>query len=214
MFAVTTLTTLDLINLVGSISAIILSILAIALSIAFFIASKNAEKETALSIGKIDNTTGTLNTLSLKMINRLTTAIITPKATDEKISDIIREVKNTGLLEQPDETGTLNKEQIEQLRVDNLIAAFYYAGLTNLALQYHLPATIGGTNEDGYIANLIDQSKTDYNILKTWINATADANQKLNDSPVKHMYDLAITWDEAVKSTREYYAAKENVQAE
>lgn len=184
--------------------------LAIWLSVTFYLNSKNAERNAAISVNKIEEATRTLSNLSLRMINRLTTAIITPKPTDEKLSDILREVKNTGLLVEGEEISGATKAQLEQFRIDNLIAAFYYCGLTNISTQFFLPSTIGDIIGNEGITNIIDQSKNDYDILKSWILGSDKIELKIISSPVKHMYEQAISWDTDIKSTSEYYAAKDS----
>jgi len=143
------------------------------------------------------------------MLNQLTNAITAPKPTDEKISDIIREARTTGLKDTGDgNPAAPTKEQLDQFRVDNLIAAMFYAALSNIVLQDDLPVSIGGTEANVTIAAMVDQSKGDYMTLKNWIQASDQA--KVNNSPVKHMYDYSLGWEGNIKSVREYYAHKEN----
>lgn len=204
------ITTLDLINLIASISSIFLAIIAIVLSLVFFFGNKRTERDMTLSIGEIKNTTATLDKLSLRMLNRVTTALVTRNDSEEKIHEVIREAKKTGLLEAGDDSSDATKEELEQARVDNLIAALYYCGLTNLSSQTFLPTNIGGTENNEWVPNIVDQSKNDYEILKSWIHGSKNYDKKIDRSAVKHMYEIAISWDNEVKTTREYYASKEN----
>ncbi|MGZ6005363.1 MAG: hypothetical protein ACXWLH_04400 [Candidatus Saccharimonadales bacterium] len=202
--------TFDDVNFAVGLFSIFLAIFAIVIAIWFFIEAKKSEQQTSLALKGIDDTTKTLDRLSLKLINRLTTAVTSPRATDEKFSDLLKAITPVANLENTDEvSGKFTKAQIEQFRVDNLIAAYYYCSLANISWQVLLPANISDTETDPTIANIVDGSKQDFGILEQWINGTDNAQEKINASPVANLYSQAAGWGKDVRSVREYYAANE-----
>ena len=94
------------------------------------------------------------------------------------------------------------------MRVDNLIAALYYCGVSNLATQLKLPESIEETESPpgSDTANFVDQSYADFKVLQSWINGTPDIQNKLTKSPVKHLYDNILAISDSVRSSREFYA--------
>ena len=206
------LTTIDIFNLIASISSIILAVVAIVLSLVFYFGSRSAEISARLAVGRIEQTTDTLNSLSMRMLNKVTTAILAPRPLDEKLLEIIQSNTKTGLTEVV-EPKHPTEAQLEQLRIDNLIAALYYSCMTNLAYQAYLPSNIGETTGMKVIADMVDQSKADFGILNTWMLNTENYVQKINDSPVKHMYDKVIELSQGVLSVREHFTMKEALQA-
>lgn len=204
-----TLTTLDIFNLVASISSIILAVLAIVMSVVFYFASKNAEVKTTLALNSLEQATSTINNVSMKLLNKLANYVTSPNQTEQRLVDIISELKSVAPLKSSDEApGNATKAQLDQLRVDNLIAAMFYASISNTSLQTYLPPDIGQLESANIIARLIDQSKQDYFTLKTWVaNSGAD---KLDNSPVKHMYEEALTIEPGIKNTAEVYSSRQN----
>lgn len=205
------LSVLDVVSLVAAIVSIIIALGGVALAITFFLSAKKSEQNQAASVLKIDESTKTLSRLSLKMLDRLTAAVISPRPTDEKISEILKSVNAAGTLNPDEDLGLpTTKKELEQMRVDNLITACFYCGATNIMSQGYLPTSIELTTLDLDTANLIDQSKNDFLILKTWLENTPDVNEKIQNSAVAHLYNLILSIEPNVKSIREYYASKES----
>ncbi len=204
-----TLTTLDVFNLVASISSIILAVLAIVMSVVFYFASKNSEVKTTLALNNLEQATSTINNVSMKLLNKLANYVTSPNQTEQRLVDVISELKSVAPLKSSDEApGNATKAQLDQFRVDNLVAAMFYASISNTSLQTYLPPDIGQLESVNIIARLIDQSKQDYFTLKTWItNSGAD---KLDNSPVKHMYEEALTVEPGIKNTAEVYSSRQN----
>lgn len=84
--------------------------------------------------------------------------------------------------------------------------------MTNIATQFHLPESIGDTAQVPDIANMVDQSKADYDTLRSWLLNTKNIDKKAKASPINHMYKQAISWVDNIKSTRDFFVEKENQQ--
>lgn len=204
---VMTLTTLDTFNLIASIASIILAVVAIVLSVLFYFASKNAEVKTTLALNNLEQATNTINSVSMRLLNKLTNYVISPNQTEQRLIEVISELKTAPLKDTDEAPNNPTKAQLEQFRVDNLIAAMYYASIANSSLQMYLPIDIGQLPDAEVISKAIDQSKQDYFTLKSWINNAGD--DKLNNSPFKHMYDEALTVEPGIRNTAEVYASRQ-----
>lgn len=203
--------TVGVFNLIASIFSIVTGGVALALSIVFYLGGKKAERNSELAMIKIQEVTLSLSSLSMRMLNKVTTAMITPKPTDEKLTDILKAVKEGGQLS-PSTDGDIkmDKTTIEQFRVDNLVAAYYYCTLTNLAYQTMLPQSIGETTGYEIVTSVVDQTRNDSRILKSWIDTTKDIASKISASPVQHLYQTTLTLEDSILSVVEHYATKEN----
>jgi len=203
---------LEAIGLIASIASIALAWVAIKFSLHFYDKSKEAETNTTLAINKIQEATDTLKNISMRLLTRMTTALIESRPVDEKLVEALGGIKSGGQLEDIDESSRPSQadlEQVEQMRIDNLIAALYYCALTNLATQNYLPQTIKETERVPELANILDQSKNDYTLLLQWLNNTLNKDMKINQSPVNNLYQSAISWAPNIKSVRDYYTEKE-----
>lgn len=203
-----TLTTLDVFNLISSITAIVLAVLAIVLSVVFYFASKNAEVKSTIALNDIQQATSTINNVSMKLLNRLTSYVTSPNPAEQQLIEVISNLKTVAPLTEEVSTSGATKAQLDQFRVDNLISSMFYAAVSNTSLQGYLPPDIGQLETVSVIARLVDQGKQDYFTLKSWI-AAAGAD-KLDNSPVKHMYTEALTIEPGIKNTAEVYAARQN----
>jgi hypothetical protein len=113
------LTILDIINLTSSLASLLLSIIAIWLSLYFFIQSKNTEKNVNEALTEIKTHTGTLERLTGKWMERLTRFVTSPQPMDaaaEKLLDTLGTVfrqgnKQIGTVEVTDEQPLLYKEE-------------------------------------------------------------------------------------------------------
>lgn len=201
--------TIELFNLVASIFGIVTGIVALALSLVFFFSAKKAERNTDHAMVEIREATSSISTISMKLLNKLTGALVTPRPNDEKLSEILRVINGDGKLHTTNEPGSgLNKSQIEQLRVDNLITAYYYCTLTNLAYKTMLPHAIEEVPTFQYVANMVNQTKTDCTILQGWLTNTEDNQAKINSSPVRHLYNEVVSLQPSVQSVEEFYINK------
>lgn len=213
MFATTNLT--DDINLAVGIASFIFGIVALLLSIVFFIEAKKAEKNSAVTLEGISKTTTTLDRLSMRMINKLTSAIIEPSQREETLRALLMSASASGGLTSDSEPASgATKAQLEQFRVDNLIAAFYYCALTNISSRFHLPESIAETTDHEAVVRIVDGSASDFFVIQDWLNSTENIQTKINNSPVKALYDRTTPMINEIFNTREHYARRERESAD
>jgi hypothetical protein len=101
------ITGLDIINLVAAVFSVVLSGVAIFLSVSFFLSSKKTEKEVAITLQEIKSQTGLLERLTGKWVDRLTKFATTPQpmdATAEKVLELLPTLfdqgnKKTGMVQ-------------------------------------------------------------------------------------------------------------------
>lgn len=198
--------TVEIFNLIASIFSIVIGVLALFLSIIFFFSAKKSERNSELAMIGIKEATTSLNSLSMKMLNKVTGVLVSPRPNDEKLTDILREISGIGKLKINDEeSSNFTKAQLEQFRVDNLISTYYYCTLTNLAYQTMLPSMIGEVADYQPVANMVNQTKLDCLTLQSWLNNTDNNITKINNSPVKFLYEQLSTLQSSVRSVEEHY---------
>lgn len=207
------MTTVELFNLIASIFGIVTGIVALALSIIFFFSAKKAERNTENAVIELSESTKTISGLSLRMLNKMTGALVSPKDKhEERLYEILKSLTGRGKLED-DQEGDVsstkkNAGMLEQFRVDNLIAAYYYCTLTNLAYKTMLPQTIEEVPLYQPIANMVNQTRNDLKIMEAWLAGTDESEQKIQNSPVRHMYEEAKGLAASAESVEEYYINK------
>jgi hypothetical protein len=160
--------------------------------------------QSRLALNNIEKATRSLDSLSMKLISRLTNYVIAPNSTEQALLDLLS--KNISGAAQLKGTEDLPNNpttaQLNQLRVDNLIAAFYYASVSNVGLQLNLPPDMSHLTSSG-VVNLIDQSKRDAVTLKGWI---LESQALLDSSNLKHLYEEALTLENNLRTVTEFYA--------
>ncbi len=109
---------LDLVNLISSIASLILSIIAIWLSLYFYKESKNNEQNVNNALSEIKIHTATLEKLTGKWLDRLTRFVTSPQPMDaaaEKILETMGKLyqgnNQTGTVETPIEQPLMYKEE-------------------------------------------------------------------------------------------------------
>jgi hypothetical protein len=198
----------EVFNLVASIFSIVTGVVALSLSVVFFLSAKKAETNTNQYMVEIKSATSQLSRLSMRLLDRLTTALVAPRPTEERLVDALRDVSNLKTLSESstDEIDSkTTKAQLEQFRVDNLVTAFYYAATTNITTQGLMPAAPDDSDSYKIYKYGLDQSQSDFKTMSSWILNTDEYEKKLAASPVKHLYDRARAAEVNVKSTEQYY---------
>ncbi len=192
-----TVTQIELFNIFASILSVCLAILAIWLSLTFFIKSKDSEKKVEVSLNKIEDSSNTLQSISMKLINRLTSALTTAKPYEEKLSEIIKSLTSSGGINNSDESSdsSTSRKELEQMRVDNLFSTLYYCAVSNLATSSALSASRDVDSQTiKELGTMLDQTKQDYELILKWINSTPKINEKIESSTNKHLYVSALSW--------------------
>ena len=184
----------EIINLISAIASLILSVLAIWLSLYFYDKSKSSEAKVNLGLEAIKTQTKALQELTGKWMDRLTKYATSAKPADEAtvwMMEIIRSsVSNvSSQLTTPGEERRTIQNLTEQL-VTSYIAIYYYVALTNITSQGYLP-NLSELDENNPIKTIVDSSNADFwwldNILTNMNSADLQA------SPLHHLYIDTIT---------------------
>ncbi|MEO6761477.1 MAG: hypothetical protein ABI220_03825 [Candidatus Saccharimonadales bacterium] len=209
MFASTNLA--DSLNLAIGTASIIFGIVALLLSVVFFFEAKKAEKNSAVTLEGISKTTVTLDRLSMRIINKLTSAIIEPSQREETLRALLMTTNASGGLSSSvlePSTGS-TKAELEQFRVDNLITAYYYCALANISARFNLPVDIAESSSHEAVTRIVDGSASDFGIIQNWLRNTDGIQDKIIHSPVKPLYDMTLPMIDDVFNTLDHYARRE-----
>jgi hypothetical protein len=207
----TNMSFLDYINLVSSLASLILSILAIWLSLYFYTKSKDTEKTVDSALTGIRTQTDSLQKLSSKQLDKYTTYATTPRPPDESWVILARLIETKmgpsvqANSESADQTELLR--QMGQSLVDNYIAVLYYSGMANVAFQRFLPEDIAELEENTSAKAIVDLTNSDFRYVKGWIDEYAA--DSVESSRLKWMYDEAIDFESHVQDTSMTYAARQ-----
>jgi hypothetical protein len=208
-------TIIDIINLISSISSLVLSLLAIWLSLYFYNKSKTTEKDVGQALASIQSQTDALQKLTGRWMDRLTRyATESHPHGEETITQLISFVR-----EYPTQyVAALNisqtNEQIERLTNETItlyIALHYYIAQVNFFTQGHLPKLedFDSTSEGhNLVKNVLDISQSDFQRLSDII-AQID-NGRLQSNGLHDLYQKTETfWKQFVKSSTEAFQSKE-----
>jgi len=182
------------VSLIASATSIILALLAIILSVWFFVLSKKTEKESSSSLTKIETQADSLQKLTGKWMDRLTKYVTTdrPSPLEPAINTmfsqlpqaIIQFITQTQI---PSNKGDLSFT-IEQYHI-TAISLYFYSAQTNYWCQRYLPhAKDFDENNDSHklIRRIIDTSYADFHLIH---NHLLNANQNdLSRSKVYNIY--------------------------
>ena len=192
------------ISLIAAIASLILSIIAIALSLYFYDRGKSTEKSVGVSLAKIEKHGEMLQKLTGKWMDRFTRHATSAKPADETtlvLIEAIRGLTGTGISSQLD--ASVSADNYERELVSSYIAIFYYCALANVISQHHLP-DLEDLDTDNSIQILVDQSHDDYYHMGTILQNIDQA--KVAASPLNHQYTIALGWKDNVKKSTTVYA--------
>ena len=121
-----------------NIAQFFIAMIAIALSVTFFLSAKKAEKEASNALEAIKAQTKTLENITSRQLTRLTKHVTAQKPLDDllKIMETVKGLPESHLDFQ------LREQEIEQLRTASIqvtIGCHYYSAVTNVIAQSLLP---------------------------------------------------------------------------
>ncbi|MBP9738789.1 hypothetical protein KBD20_03810 [Candidatus Saccharibacteria bacterium] len=194
------LSAFDIVNFIAAVFGIVTGIVALTLSVVFFFQAKSAERRSENAMASIKLNTEQLNKLSMRMLDRVTKAIIAPSPTEDKLVDVLKglSIPSRGTFsneadQEPDNTTSPapTKAAIEQWRIDNAIAAAYNAAIANLALQTVSLMKILNNDEsdrDIFLQSL-DSTKADFNGYMSIVESATNSTTRIDTSPLKDNYN-------------------------
>ena len=191
----------DAVNFTAAVFGIVTGIVALLLSVMFFFSAKGSERKSEIAMTEIKISTELLNKLSMRMLDRVTKALIAPRPTEDKLIELFREVSNKKTNESTKENPT--SADRDQWRIDNAIVAAFYAATTNLANQRILTieAQSGSDITTHTLFAPLDTSKKELNGLIGIIDGATD---RLEKSPYKDRYDAVISAKSNILSSKEF----------
>jgi len=204
---------METVSIVAGLVSVVLSFLAIGMSLYFFNQSKNTEKNIQVALASIQAQTETLQKLSGKWMDRLTKHVIESNPSPEiyvGLLSVIKELPNNIIsqLRFPQENSSV--EQLTQELVVCYIALYYYCGLSNVWIQNNLPSI-----EDFYdnleVSNLIkryvDISYSDFVTIDNIINKIDQS--RLSNASNSHLLDEIFAFRETVASSDDVYSRRQ-----
>lgn len=205
---------LDTFNLISSVASLILSVIAIWLSLYFYNESKKSETNTSITLESIKTQSLMLERLTSRWMDRFTKYVTSPHQADETTNQLVQLITMTqqhtltATLPSPEESR--QKAQLITELISSYVAIFYYAGVSNIANQYHLPVQIENlSNADG-IKKIVDQSYADYIYLKGILEGIDQ--QSIAQSSLNHLYIQALAWEPHIIDTATVYSRRSTDQ--
>ena len=199
-------------NLLSAITSLVLSIVAIWLSLYFYNQSKNTENNVNSLLNSIRTQVSSLETLTLKQLDRFTKYATTSKPADETNILLLRMVENMStstFTTQPIAGGlNLNDDEI----ISSYITLHFYSAITNVALQVNLP-NLDQLQDGDNIKRLIDGSHEDFTIMDSYLS-TLDSTV-LQRNRLFNLYNETINiWKQYVNTSLGVYRTRQQALIE
>lgn len=205
----------DLINLIAGVASLILSVLAIWLSLYFYKESKATEKNVGEMLSSIKAQTDALQKLTGRWMDRLTRyATESHPNTEETITQLISFVK-----EYPTQYVTaLNisqtNAQVEQLTTEAIslyIALYYYSAQANFFIQTNLPKLEdfdSSSEAHNLVKTALDTSQSDFVHMQGIVSRIDQT--RIQASALYDLYEKTESfWKQFVKTSTEAFQSKE-----
>lgn len=206
------MSTADVINVIAGAVSIVLGFFALFLSVYFFIAAKNAEKETAKALEAIKTQTDALQRLAGRQINQLTRAITEPRPYDELLiqtissfvtglPDAILRIRTVQATEAPPQQNQQQNEQMITELVSCYIGLYHYCATANVMAQA-LFSTINGQGERDFVQNYITTTHRDFNLMR---NVLAQVHpSRITSNRLNNLHqDVQSRWEVHVRTAPE-----------
>lgn len=187
----------ELWSIVSSIVSVILGLLAIALSVYFFVQSKNTEKGVSNSLTKIETQAESLQKLTSRYLDRLTRYVTEdkPDAMSESVPTLVailsqlpQTITNTLMQVAPrDKTQELTTELYSCY-----IALYFYIAQTNYWSQFYLPRASEFKEDDPFhtlVRRIVDMSAADFEVMANILNKCDQP--KLQTNQLVHLLNEA-----------------------
>ena len=177
-----------------NIAQFFIAMIAIALSVTFFLSAKRAEKEASNALEGIKAQTKTLENITAKQLARLTKHMTEQKPID----DLLKFMETVKGLPAESHLDFQLRQQTEQLRattIEGYIGSYYYSAVTNAFVQSSLPDKDEFKPEDPIhtlIKQLIDMSKRDFDTIGRVLK-TIDPLE-IQQNPAYSYYTAAESW--------------------
>ena len=154
-----------------NIAQFFIAMIAIALSVVFFLSAKKAEREASNALEAIKAQTKTLSDITSRQMSRLIKNVTEQKP----VEDILKIIVTMGGLKAPlgHELKTQEVEQLTATAIEGFLGSYYYCMITNILTQYLLPYEndyYSGNDTHKSMRDIMDLSNRDFhnidNVIK------------------------------------------------
>lgn len=203
-------------SIISSVVSVILGILAMALSIYFFVQSKDTENAVSSSLAKIETQTESLQRLSSRYMDRLTRYV-----TEDKPGSMAESVPTLiAILSQLPQTLTATLTQVsprdksQELMTEIYscyIALYFYIAQTNYWSQYYLPKVCDFKEENEFhtlVRRIVDMSDADFAAM-AGILAKCDQTQLQTNNLAHLLSETKDFWRTRIRSTAQVFVGQE-----
>lgn len=201
-------------SIVSSIVSVILGILAIGLSVYFFVQGRSTEQGVSNSLTKIETQAEMLQKITGRQMDRLTKYVTEERPAEPHMTQTLIALLElakplTANLQQT--SGSVDSEKLVTELVTCYIGLYYYTAQTNYWAQWYLPpiTEFDETNQFHTLTKtVVDQSAADFNYMAKLL-ASVDV-KRLEASPVAHLLrEAKDVWRVAVRGSADVYIARE-----
>ena len=199
-------TPVDLLSLISSAVSIALAIIAICLSLYFFVQSRNVQQNVSSALVEIKTQTGLLQKLTFKQLDRLT-KFVTERPDQQQLDELS---KFSSIFREDLKRQEGIHKQLVKETLNCYIGIYFYTALTNYWAQGYIPSSdqFDKNNRDHVLARrVVDLSCEDFNLLAGILNnATPD---ELNASPlVGLMKETQERWRPFVRTSQQVFESR------
>lgn len=196
----------------ASIVSVILGIMAIGISIYFFVINRNTESNVKSSLTKIETQADMLQKITGRQMDRLTKIVADQKPGGDQSAMVamvkmLSELPQTITASLPRDPNTQNNEQLINELITCYIGLYFYSAQTNWWAQLMLP------DADEFDPNnviqttakrIVDLSASDFELMAKTLAKVDPA--KLANSPVVHLLEETKgTWKDLVRTSSEVF---------
>lgn len=208
------MTTGEILSVVSSAVSIILAFGAVALAVYFYTQAKNSESRVSNTLESIKAQTDTLQRLTARQMDRLIKGYTDSRPPEESllymIVETIKDIPTSIASQLQGASSTTNNQALQVEVVTCYIAAYYYAGITNLAVQSYLPPLLDLGPNDA-LKRVVDQSYADFFTLDGILKGLEPA--WLTSNRLYHLYTEASQWESSLKDSTRVYQDRQGAQS-
>lgn len=199
-------------SIISSIVSVVLAFFAIAISIWFFIVSRNTEKDVSNSLTQVKTQTEMLQKISGKQLDRLTKYVTEPKTIDqsESFNEILKVVAQIpiSLSSTFQQSGSSNDTlALRAELISCYIALYFYTAQTNFWSHINLPDAADFDSENHFDATckrITDMSSTDFEAMAGILGKFSSS--ELRENSLNHLLEeTKDEWRNLVLNTSQVY---------
>ncbi len=205
---------MEIASLIASVVSICLGLLAIWLSWQFYTKGKDAEGRTENALVEIRTQTRLLERLNARTLDRWTQFATGARPADQVtllLVELMRGMPQSFAQQLRSPADDANNQVQRDAVLRSFIVTYFYAALTNVMAQFHVPAEPSADPND-LIRRLVDGSHGDVLQLESLI--ASFGREMLQAHPLNSLYEEALqVWRPHVKTLAEVYASRQEVAA-